>query len=259
MRMAMRITTWNVNGLRAVLGKGALNWVQEETPDVLCLQEIKSRPDQLTDEQHRFFGGYRILWNPAERPGYSGVATFLREPPLDSSMGIGFPQFDVEGRVICTRHPGFLLYNIYFPNGQRGQERVDFKLDFYAKLLDLCDRQHAAGENIVICGDFNTAHNDIDLANPKSNAKTSGFLPEERVWIDYYLQHGFVDAYRALYPERVQYTWWTYITNARKRNVGWRLDYFLVSEGFMSRVKDVVIQDQVMGSDHCPVTLYVEL
>jgi exodeoxyribonuclease-3 len=254
----MKITTWNINGLRAVLGKGALDWVHTENPDVTCLQEIKSRPDQLTADQLRQLDSFQVQWNPAQRPGYSGVATLLREPPLAVEMGLGIPEFDVEGRVICTHHPGFRLYNIYFPNGQRGQDRVDFKLNFYAKLLEICDQLHASGENIILCGDFNTAHNEIDLANPKSNQTTSGFLPEERIWLDYYLQHGFVDAYRSLYPERVQYTWWTYITNARARNIGWRLDFFLVSEALMSRVKDVVIHDQVMGSDHCPVSIQID-
>ncbi len=254
----MKIVTWNINGLRAVLGKGALDWVRAESPDVVCLQEIKSRPDQLTDEHLRQLEGFQVHWHPAQRPGYSGVATLLREPPLAVEMGLGIPEFDTEGRVICTHHPRFRLYNIYFPNGQRGQDRVDFKLDFYAKLLDLCDRLHSSGEKIILCGDFNTAHNEIDLANPKSNETTSGFLPEERVWIDIYLQHGFVDAFRSLYPDRVQYTWWTYITNARARNIGWRLDYYLVSEALMPRVKEVVIHDQVMGSDHCPVLLRIE-
>ncbi len=254
----MKITTWNINGLRAVLGKGIWDWVRAENPDVLCLQEIKARPEQLDEAQRSLFDGWQVAWNPAERPGYSGVATFTRQEPIEIERGLGFPEFDVEGRVIRSRHPGFLLYNIYFPNGQRGQDRVDFKLDFYAKLLDTCDRLHAAGENIILCGDFNTAHREIDLANPKQNEKTSGFMPEERVWIDHFLAHGFVDAYRVLYPERVQYTWWTYITNARKRNVGWRLDFFMVSEALMPRVKDIVICDQVMGSDHCPVTLLID-
>jgi len=251
----MKLTTWNVNGIRAVLGKGALDWVRSEKPDVLCLQEIKARPEQLTGDQINFFNEYASIWNPAERPGYSGVATFSRLPALQVDLGLGMERFDSEGRVIRTRQSGFLLYNIYFPNGQRGQERVDFKLDFYARLLEQCDALHAAGEHIIITGDFNTAHNEIDLANPKSNETTSGFLPEERAWIDMYLQHGFVDAFRQLYPEKIQYTWWTYITNARKRNVGWRLDYFLVSEKLMPRVQDVIIHDDILGSDHCPVTL----
>ncbi len=254
----MDITTWNVNGLRAVLGKGALDWLKADAPDVLCLQEIKARPEQLTDEQIAFFADYQALWNPAERPGYSGVATFARRASPQAQFGLGYPEFDREGRVICTRHADFMLYNIYFPNGQRGQGRVDYKLDFYARLLEQCDAAHARGEQIILCGDFNTAHKPIDLANPKANETASGFLPEERVWIDYYLQHGFVDAFRVLYPEKVQYTWWTYITNARKRNVGWRLDYFLVSETLMPRVKSVTIRDDLPGSDHCPVTLTIE-
>jgi exodeoxyribonuclease-3 len=161
----------------------------------------------------------------------------------------------VEGRVISTLHPGFRLFNIYFPNGQRGKDRVDYKLEFYATLLKLCDKLHKKGKNLVITGDFNTAHMPIDLKNPKSNGKTSGFLPEEREWVQKFLDHGFVDIYRRLYPQRVQYTWWTYISNARARNVGWRLDYFLISEALVSRVQDVVIHDDVPGSDHCPVEL----
>jgi exodeoxyribonuclease-3 len=170
---------------------------------------------------------------------------------------LGEERFDVEGRVIRTRGEDFLLYNIYFPNGQRGQERVDYKLDFYARLLEICDALHAAGENIILTGDFNTAHLPIDLAHPKENETTSGFLPEERVWVDKFLEHGFVDVYRRLYPERVQYTWWTYRMGARQRNIGWRIDYFLVSEKLAGRVKDVIIHDNVTGSDHCPVELII--
>ena len=253
----MRIVTWNVNGLRAALRKDALSAVLSQTPDLLCLQEIKARPDQLTDEQ-RSIPGYRITWNPAERPGYSGVATLAREEPFETELGMGASHFDVEGRVIRTRHPDFLLYNIYFPNGQRGRERVEYKLDFYAHLLNACDALHAEGENVIITGDFNTAHMPIDLKNPKQNEKTSGFLPEEREWVSKFLEHGFVDAYRKLYPEREQYTWWTYRFNARKRGIGWRLDYFLVSEALVPRVKDVIIHEDIQGSDHCPVQLIIE-
>jgi len=253
----MRIVTWNVNGLRAALRKDALSAVLSQTPDLLCLQEIKARPDQLTDEQ-RSVPGYQITWNPAERPGYSGVASLAREEPLETKLGMGAPHFDIEGRVIRTRHPDFFLYNIYFPNGQRGRERVEYKLDFYAHLLDACDALHAEGENIIITGDFNTAHMPIDLKNPKQNEKTSGFLPEEREWVSKFLEHGFVDAYRKLYPEREQYTWWTYRFNARKRGIGWRLDYFLVSETLVPRVKDVIIHEEIQGSDHCPVELIIK-
>jgi exodeoxyribonuclease-3 len=253
----MKITTWNVNGIRAVLGKGFSAWVQEEKPDVLCLQEIKAKPAQLTESQ-RDFPGYTAVWNPAERPGYSGVATFLRGDLFEAELGLGEPRFDVEGRVIHTRHSGFLLYNIYFPSGQRGQDRVSYKLDFYSHLLEICDNLHSKGESIILTGDFNTAHQPIDLRNPNENKKTSGFLPEEREWVGRYLEHGFVDIFRYLFPDKVQYTWWTYISNARARNVGWRIDYFLISKNLISRIRDVIIRDDVPGSDHCPVTLIMD-
>jgi exodeoxyribonuclease-3 len=253
----MKITTWNVNGLRALLGKGVWDWVNDFRPDVLCLQEIKARPDQLTQDQHQVFEPYQAVWNPAQRPGYSGVLTLLNELEVDTTLGLGIEEFDVEGRVVQSHFEDFTLFNIYFPNGGRDHSRVPFKLDFYAALLELCDAMHARGEQVVICGDINTAHQEIDLKNHKTNHKTTGFLPEERAWITQYLEHGFVDAFRTLYPEKEQYTWWTYIGNARARNVGWRLDYFLVSEGLMERVQDVVIHDEVMGSDHCPVTLFL--
>ncbi|MFZ5908782.1 MAG: exodeoxyribonuclease III [Chloroflexota bacterium] len=250
----MKIISWNVNGLRAALKKDALRAVLAWTPDLLCLQEIKARPEQIPAGQ-REPEGYRAVWNPAQRPGYSGVATFLREEALEVTTGMDAPHFDVEGRVIRTRHPGFLLYNIYFPNGQRGKERVDYKLDFYAHLLDQCDALHAAGENIIITGDFNTAHQPIDLRNPDENVTTSGFLPEERAWVQKFLERGFVDVYRHLYPEREQYTWWTYRFDARQRGIGWRIDYFLVSEALVPRVQDAIIHEDVQGSDHCPVEL----
>lgn len=254
----MRIVTWNVNGYRAVLKKDFKESVKQLDPDILCLQEIKAKPEQLKEEELNI-PGYSAIWNSAERPGYSGVASYLRKDLLDHRKGLGVDEFDVEGRVIQLDLDDFVLFNIYFPNGQRGQDRVDYKLRFYAELLKICDDLHKKGRNVVITGDFNTAHNDIDLANPKENAETSGFLPEERVWIDHFLDHGFVDAYRALYPEKVQYSWWTYRVNARARGIGWRLDYYLISKGFMPKVKDVTIHDQVMGSDHCPVSLDLSL
>jgi exodeoxyribonuclease III len=252
----MKITTWNVNGIRAILGKGMMNWVRSAQPEVLCLQEIKARPDQLGTSSEEF-NAYNCTWNPAVRPGYSGVATLTQSQPDEVQIGIGDTRFDVEGRVIRTKHTDFYLYNVYFPNGKRDQGRVDYKLDFYRSLLDACDNLHSSGEKIVITGDFNTAHKEIDLAHPKQNRETSGFLPEERVWIDYYLEHGFVDAFRWFYPDRVQYTWWTYIGNARERNVGWRLDYFLVSESLLPLIQDVIIHDEVKGSDHCPVSIII--
>lgn len=234
--------------------KKTLDWLWAQNADVICLQEIKVHPDQLKEEQ-RHFPGYDVIWNPAQKLGYSGVATFVRTPVLEAQLGMDILRFDMEGRVISTLHPEFRLFNVYFPSGQRGKERVDFKLDFYAHLLALCDRLHVNGERLVITGDFNTAHMPIDLRNAKTNQKTSGFLPEERAWVQKYIDSGFVDAYRCLYPERVQYTWWSNIANARQRGVGWRLDYFMVSDALFPRVKDVVIHDRVLGSDHCPVEL----
>lgn len=253
----MKITTWNVNGYRAVLTKGFREWVIENNPDILCLQEIKARPEQV-EESNREFEGYQSYWNPAQRPGYSGVATYLRQQAISTSFGLGDDRFDDEGRVIRTDYADFSLFNVYFPNGQRGQERVDYKLQFYEKLLELCDDLHALGKGVIITGDFNTSHREIDLANPKENQKTSGFLPEERVWIDKYLEHGFIDAFRYLYPESVQYTWWTYRFGARGRNIGWRLDYYLVSKSLIDQVEDVIVFDKVLGSDHCPVSLVLK-
>jgi len=253
----MKIITWNVNGIRAALKKDALNWAFAQSPDWLCLQEVKAQPEQLDEKQHQALK-YPIVWNSAKRPGYSGVATFCREQPDEIQYGLDDPIFDTEGRVIRTRQRDFTLYNIYFPNGQRGKERVDYKLKFYARLLEMCDKLYQRGEKIIIAGDFNTAHMPIDLKNPKENESTSGFLPEEREWVQKFLDHHFVDAYRYLYPDRVQYTWWTYRFAARERGIGWRLDYFLVSEALMPSVRDVIIHENVMGSDHCPVEIVIE-
>jgi len=255
----LKIITWNVNGLRAILRKGALQWVIEQEPDFFCLQEIKARPDQIEEDVHRLFDGYLSFYNPAERPGYSGVVTFSREEPEEVQLGFDQPQFDREGRLIRSKSNGINLFNIYFPNGQRDHERLQFKLDFYSELLDYCNQLHAAGEKLILCGDFNTAHQEIDLRNPKQNQNTSGFMPVEREWVSRYLDHGFVDIYRYRYPERVEYTWWTYRMNARQRDIGWRLDYFLVSERLVEQVQDVVINGEVPGSDHCPVTLYLDV
>ena len=253
----MKIITWNVNGIRAVLGKNALDWAFTQQPDLFCLQEVKAREEQLNEEQRGLLK-LPYAWNAAQRPGYSGVTTFYKKQPDEIIMGIGEDSFDVEGRVIQTFGAGLRLFNIYFPNGQRGHERLGYKLAFYAHLLKLCDELHKKGESIIITGDFNTAHMPIDLKNPKQNEKTSGFMPEEREWVQNFLDHGFVDIYRHLYPDKVEYTWWTYRLNARQRGIGWRLDYFLVSENLVPRIKDVIIHDKVMGSDHCPVELILE-
>ena len=250
----MRITTWNVNGIRAVVNKDGFAWLDEVKPDILGLQEIKAKPEQVPQLliEHP---EYQSFWHSAERPGYSGTAALFKKEPISIHTGLDMEEYDDEGRTLRLEYPDFFLYIIYFPNGGQENKRVPFKLGFYARLLELCDEHHARGERVILTGDFNTAHNEIDLANPKSNQKNTGFLPEERAWIDKYLEHNFVDAYRSLYPDTVGYTWWDYRTGARPRNIGWRLDYFLVSSELMPRVKAVEIHDDVMGSDHCPVSL----
>ncbi|MCX6054588.1 MAG: exodeoxyribonuclease III [Chloroflexi bacterium] len=254
----MRITTWNINGYRAILKKDFKKTIQALSPDVLCLQEIKAKEDQVTKNEIDIIG-YDYCWNSAQRPGYSGVATYTLKSPtsFQSKSGMGNSRFDIEGRVIQTFFNDFLLLNIYFPNGQRGKERVEYKLDFYEYLLELVNQETKNGMKIIITGDFNTAHTEIDLANPKENEKNSGFLPEERAWINKFIDHGFIDIFRYMYPNKVQYTWWTYRFNARKRGIGWRLDYFLISAEALPIIKDIVIYDQLEGSDHCPVTLEI--
>ena len=253
----MKIITWNVNGIRAVLNKNALAWAFDSNPDAICLQEVKAKPEQLSETQKASLK-LDYVWNPAQKLGYSGVTTFYKNKPDFVSIGMGKRKFDVEGRLVTTGWADVRLLNIYFPSGSRGHERVDFKLEFYAELLKVCKRLHKNNEKLVLCGDFNTAHQEIDLKNAKQNKNTSGFLPIEREWLQKYLDAGFVDVFRHLYPDKVQYTWWTNILNARARGIGWRLDYFLVSESLLPRVKDVIIHDSVMGSDHCPVELILD-
>jgi exodeoxyribonuclease-3 len=250
----MKITTWNVNGIRSLYAKGLLNILDEIQPDIFCAQEVKAQPDQLPQDL-RELAGYHCFWLPAEKPGYSGVSVLSREAPETITYGLGIERFDLEGRVIDVTFPQFHLLNIYFPSGQRGHDRVDFKLDFYAHVLERYDRYQADGIPVIITGDFNTAHDEIDLARPKANQQTSGFLPEERVWIDHYLDHGLVDVFRWLYPERSEFTWWTYRMGAREKNIGWRLDYFLMSKTILGMAQDVIIHKDITGSDHCPVTL----
>ena len=254
----MNITTWNMNGIRAAMQKGIDKWIGEFSPDVMCFQEIKAKPEQFNSSIFESMG-YQCVWNSAERPGYSGVGVLFKKQPIKVVFGLGNPKFDNEGRVIQLSYPDFELFNIYFPNGGRSLERVPYKLEFYEYLLKICDNLHSKNKNIIITGDINTAHNEIDLKNPKENQKNTGFLPEERIWIDYYLQHGFLDIYRQLYPDRIQYTWWTYRMNARQRGVGWRLDYFLISQKLKEKVRDVIIHENVNGSDHCPVTLQLTI
>ena len=254
----MKITTWNVNGIRAATKKGVFDWINDNNADVVCLQEIKAKNDQI-DLGPIHDAGYQCICNPAERPGYSGVANLYSKEPEKIKLGFDKDKFDIEGRVIHFSYPEFELFNIYFPNGGRELARVPYKLEFYEHLLNLCQELINKGREIIITGDFNTAHNEIDLKNHKANKKNTGFLTEEREWIDRYLDNGFFDAYRILYPDNEKYTWWTYRFGARAKNVGWRLDYFLVTENILKLTKDVIIHTEVMGSDHCPVSITLDL
>ena len=250
----MKLISWNVNGVRAVVKKGFLDWLDQEQPDILCLQETKAHVDQLTAEiltDH----GYHTFWHSGERRGYSGVATFCKEEPLYVQEGLGIKRYDAEGRVLITEHENFLLYNIYFPNGQKDNIRLQYKLDFYDELLPIINEQVESGNNVVVTGDWNTAHHPIDLARPKQNVNTSGFMPIEREKLDMYVENGWIDTFRLFHPEGDRYSWWTYRFGARERNVGWRIDYFFVNEGFVDNVEDADIHDEVVGSDHCPVSL----
>lgn len=250
----MKICSWNVNGIRAVLNKGFLAWMLEEAPDILCLQETKASPDQLRSELLDV-PGYFSYWNHGERKGYSGVATYVRHQPTRVDTCTGIQILDVEGRLIISEHPEFTLLNIYFPNGQMNDDRLQYKLRFYKALMDFCEALHKREPRVIICGDFNTAHREIDLKNPKSNEKRSGFLPVERELLDQFHKRGFVDIFRRLYPEKVQYSWWDYRTRARERNAGWRIDCFYATEEVVPLVSDCRILEHVQGSDHCPIVL----
>ena len=254
--MGVRLFTWNVNGIRSVAAKGFADWLAKERPDVVCLQEMKAKADQVPPQINPP-DGYHAFWNPAQRPGYSGVATLCRKAPKGVRMWMGIPEFDAEGRTLVTDHGDFLLVNAYFPNGKSGPERLDYKMCFKAAIADFCDGlRKKEKKEIVLCGDVNTAHKPIDLARPEENEEVSGFLPAERAWIDRFLARGYVDVFRLLHPDlKDQYSWWSFRSGARRRNVGWRIDYHFVSEGLKSRVKEAQIQPGVTGSDHCPVLL----
>jgi exodeoxyribonuclease-3 len=254
----MRLISWNVNGIRSAIRKGFWDWFLAEKPDVLCLQETRIQPHQLSERMHHP-AGYQTFWHSAERRGYSGVGTFCRAEPAVVHRGLGQHQFDVEGRVLVTQHAAFTLVNAYFPSGRRSQERVAYKLQFYDALLDFCVNLGTRGHRLIVCGDYNTAHQPIDLSRPKQNSNTSGFLPEEREALGRWLEYGFIDTFRHLHPDAEEYTWWTYRFDARARNIGWRIDYFLVSGDLLSCVQDARILGDVEGSDHCPIELQLRL
>ncbi|MBE0601850.1 MAG: exodeoxyribonuclease III [Firmicutes bacterium] len=247
----MKLISWNVNGLRACLTKGFLEYFNEKNADFFCLQETKLQPHQIDLHPE----GYQVFWNSAEKKGYSGTAIFTRHTPLRVAYGIGVEEHDHEGRVITLEYPAYYLVTVYTPNSQDELRRLDYRMtweDAFAAYLKSLD----ANKPVIVCGDMNVAHKEIDLRNPKTNVNNAGFTPQEREKMTGLLSKGFVDTFRLLHPDEPdRYSWWSYRMSARDRNVGWRIDYFLVSSRIASHVLDAAIEDQVFGSDHCPVTL----
>ena len=254
----MKIISWNVNGYRAVWKKNVFDWVNAFKPDVLCVQETKAWEEQLTKEQVNP-PGYTGCFTKAERKGYSGVATFGLKPFSQGATGFGVTDLDSEGRVLVTNHDGINIANIYFPNGKQNKTRLEYKMRFYEATLMFFKKMADDGEKVVVLGDYNTAHKPIDLTHPKSNEKTSGFLPIEREWIDRWIDAGFVDSFRKFNTEPENYTWWDMRTRARDRNIGWRIDYLFVSENMIDQVTAAWINSDVMGSDHCPLGIEVKV
>lgn len=250
----MKLISWNVNGIRSAAKKGLLDYLANEQADVLCLQETKADPQQLPASLLEI-PGYTAWFHSGERKGYSGVALYARKPPLRVRSGFGIARYDREGRVLIADYGWFILYNLYVPNGKSGPERLAYKMDFYGDLKRILEDDLAAGRSVVVCGDINTAHREIDLARPRENRKVSGFLPEECAFLDSLIETGFVDTFRHFCDEAGHYSWWDVITRARERNVGWRIDYWYVSRDLLPRVREAFIQPEVMGSDHCPVGL----
>lgn len=254
----MKIVSWNVNGLRAVAKKGLADILRDMKADIACFQETKITNDKLTPDL-RTINGYKSYWSFSERAGYSGVVNYCLDEPRAIKTEFSVDRLETEGRLIINEYELYVVANAYFPNGKQGQERIDYKLKFYDVFLREMDKYRSEGKGVIFCGDVNTAHSEIDLARPKENAKISGFLPEERQWLDEFESRGYIDIFRQLHPETVQYSWWDMKTRARERNVGWRIDYFFVSDDLVDSVKSVEILDKVMGSDHCPITLDIDV
>lgn len=255
----MKIVTWNVNGIRAATQKGLGEFWKRESPDVLCLQETKAHPDQLSEEIAAP-SGWHCHWSAASRAGYSGVATFSREQPRRVEHGIRIPKYDTEGRVVVTEFAAFTLYNIYFPNGGSGPDRHHYKQEFLKRLQQHLCQQLKMGQKLIVVGDYNVAYLDSDVYDPKGLATESGFLPEERQWMVQFLECGFIDTYRYFHPhEKSRYTWWTYLQNARVANRGWRIDHICVSRNLEKSLRRCEILDQQEGSDHCPVVAELDI
>lgn len=251
----MKLYAWNVNGIRAVYKKGFLDWLRKTDPDILFLQETKASPDQLEPELLKP-EGYFTYWAAAERKGYSGVALFSKTEPKSVQVGLGIPEYDSEGRTIVAEYDDFVVLGAYFPNGGRDLGRVPYKMAYKKAFLEYCNACRTNGKSVIFCGDVNTAHQEIDLSRPKENTKTTGFLPEERAWMDEVITARYIDTFRYLYPDKIEaYSWWSNRSGARERNIGWRIDYFFVSDDLLPRIAGADIHPEVLGSDHCPVSL----
>lgn len=259
MTTTLKICSWNINGMRAAVKTGDFQaWLAASAPDIIGLQEVKAAPEQVDPSLWEALG-YAAFWHPAERPGYSGGLLLTKVPPINVRMGIGAAEFDEEGRLIEAEFPEFTLFTVYFPNGGKG-DRLPFKLRFFETFLARVDALRAAGKSVVFMGDVNIAHREIDVARPAEAVKGTGFLPEERAWIDRFADHGYVDTFRALHPAAEgAYTYWDAWRDRRARNVGWRIDYLFVSADLRPRVRGAFIESDVMGSDHCPVGIELQL
>lgn len=254
----MKFISWNVNGIRAWHKKGASDWLFKQNPDFICLQETKAHPDQLPPELLSPSGYHSFFDHSKVRKGYSGVAVYAKEKPEKVEDGLGTHDLDQEGRFLALHYKNFSIINCYFPNGGGGPERLDFKLKYYDKFFSYISNLQKSQRNIIFCGDVNTAHNEIDIARPKENEKHTGFLRIERDWMDKIVSKGWIDTFRKIYPEKIQYSWWDMKTFARDRNIGWRIDYFFVSRDLEKKIQSAKIHDQVLGSDHCPIELEIE-
>lgn len=251
------IVTYNINGIRASIKKGLANWVQKVNPDIVCLQEIKANPEQFDKELFEKIG-YSIFINSAEKPGYSGVALLSKNKPKNIEYRSGIPEIDFEGRMIRADFETFSVMSVYFPSGSSGDIRQEFKMNFLDLFYDYIKHLKKTIPNLVICGDYNICHEAIDIHNPVRNNNTSGFLPEERVWLSKFLNSGFIDSFRYLNPNPNQYTWWSYRANARAKNLGWRIDYNMISSSLLLKLKRAIILSEAKHSDHCPVLLELE-
>jgi len=253
-----KIISYNVNGIRAAINKGLLDWMKTVKPGILCIQETKAQPDQVDMDAFKKLG-YIDYWHSAEKKGYSGVLILAEREPDNVVIGMNSSDYDSEGRVIRFDYGDISFLTVYIPSGTTGDVRQDFKMKFLDDFLSFLNNLRKEKPNLLVCGDFNIAHREIDIHNPVSNKKTSGFLPEERAWVDKFLESEFVDTYRHMHPDAVKYSWWSFRSNARSKNLGWRLDYNMVTEPLAALIKDAGIMNDATHSDHCPVWVDLDI